>query len=79
MQNYNPEIEETENAASLSMSQFSFTEIFEGYYPVQFTSVDQDTTCLVVASKETNYATFLKLQKIENSEIHFNSMGLARA
>jgi len=59
MQNYNPEIEETENAASLSMSQFSFTEIFEGYYPVQFTSVDKDTTCLVVADKETNYATFL--------------------
>ena len=59
MQNYNPEIEETENAASLRMSQFSFTEIFEGYYPVQFTSVDKDTTCLVVADKETNYATFL--------------------
>ena len=79
MQNYNPELEETENAVNVSMNQIGFTEISSCYYPVQFTSVDQDTTCLVVASKETNYATFLKLQKIENSEIHFNSMGLARA
>jgi hypothetical protein len=59
MQNYNPEMEETENAVNVSMNELSFTEIFEGYYPVQFTSVDKDTTCLVVADKETNYATFL--------------------
>jgi hypothetical protein len=79
MQNYNLEMEETENSVYVSMNQIGFAEISECNYPVQFTSVDQDTICLVVASKDTNYATFLKLQKIENSEIHFNSMGLARS
>jgi len=54
MQNYNPELEETENAVNVSMNQIGFAEISSCYYPVQFTSVDQDTTCLVVASKETN-------------------------
>jgi hypothetical protein len=59
MQNYNPELENTENAVIVSMNQLSFTEIFEGYYPVQFTSVDKYTTCLVVADKEKNLASFL--------------------
>jgi hypothetical protein len=51
MENYNPEME-TENTVNVSMNQLSFTEFNEDYYPVQFTFVDKDTTCLVVADKE---------------------------
>jgi hypothetical protein len=53
MKEYNPEMD-TENAINVSMNQLNFTEIYKGYYPVQFTSVDEDTTCLVVAEKEKN-------------------------
>ena len=63
----------------VSINQLRFTNNSDCYYPVQFTSVEKDTTCLVVANKTTNYATFLKVHKIDNNDIHFNSMGLTRA
>ncbi len=37
MQNYNSDFEKFENEVKVTMNQLSFTEIFEGYYPVQFT------------------------------------------
>jgi len=59
MQTYDPKMEETENSVPVSMNQLSLATFGEGYYPVQFTFVDKDTTCLVVADKEKNRATFL--------------------
>ena len=62
----------------VSIEQLHFTTITEGYYSVQFTAVDKETTCLVVANSKTNYATFLKVHKLEPSKINFHQMGINR-
>ncbi len=55
MQDYNVKLLElSENSVPLKMNQLSFAEIAKGYYPVQFTFVDKDNTCLVVADKVKN-------------------------
>ena len=71
-------MEATENMIPVSINQLHFTENSNSYYLVQFTSIDKDTTCLVVANKTTNFVTFWKVQKIENKDIHLAAMGEAR-
>ena len=79
MQDYDLKTEETGNMIPVGEEQLSFTKISDSYYPVQFNSVEKETTCLVVANTTTNYATFLKLHTIDKNQIHFNSMGLTKA
>jgi hypothetical protein len=59
------------------MEQLHFTTISDSYYPVQFTAIDEHTTCLVVADIKSNYATFLKVQRLEENSIDFYAMGIS--
>ena len=55
----------------VSMQNLHLTTNSKHYYAVQFTAVDKETICLVIANSYTNYATFLKVKEIEPKKLHF--------
>jgi hypothetical protein len=56
---------------SVSMQDIHLTANSKDYYSVQFTAVENEKICLVVANSCTNFATFLEVTSLESNKINF--------